>query len=421
MTYGRQTTRLVTGNPRWREANTPAYFLVIIGALLSFLLAKPGAATPHEAALARLLSATTPDMQMEARESLVAIPEFPIAPVIAAAEHNDWHVRSSIAWCLGRIGTDDEALETLSTLSKDPNGRVRASVAESIGTRKIPSGEPILRALMHSQESYVREEVADALGNVGTMESFESLRSLLPDPDPWVRRRAAISLGENGGKQYKDDLGRMLHAEKSKTACFGIVDGLTAIGGASAIGDLIQRAETPAGISWQLRLRCARAAELLMSRHDHLAPSAETPRKSICAFPNGLELIGWESQVASATPGADFVTTMHIRYHGSESLRLATNVIYVSQRTQEQTFKSWHWVLGGSIVFNGDNNLLRWPEGAVLVDTWRATLPKDISPGNYDAMLTISDLSKKRTLIPQGRQPPVVKVGTLIVEESEKP
>lgn len=99
----------------------------------------------------------------------------------ADSEQGKWEAQW-VKWeavnALGRVHNED-SVEALRPLAKDPSGRIRQEVALVFGRMREPEGLPVLIAMLNDEDANVRWRAAMAMGSLGLKEGIEPLKRRL--------------------------------------------------------------------------------------------------------------------------------------------------------------------------------------------------------------------------------------------------
>jgi len=117
-----------------------------------------------------------------------------LAPLTSALRDTSPGVQQSASQALGEIA--GPAVEPLIDALRDPTWSVRNSAAAGLGRTKDPRAVEPLIATLKDQDSAVRRSAAEALGQFQDPRAVEPLRAARKDPDPDVRLFAGDALGE---------------------------------------------------------------------------------------------------------------------------------------------------------------------------------------------------------------------------------
>jgi hypothetical protein len=106
-----------------------------------------------------------------------------LRPLIQALRDDDWQVRVSAAWSLGKVG-GRPAVEPLSRALQDENLNVRAWAAWSLGQLADPLAVGPLKEALKDPEEWVRQRAATALYRIDTPEARAALAAYQRSPYP---------------------------------------------------------------------------------------------------------------------------------------------------------------------------------------------------------------------------------------------
>jgi HEAT repeat protein len=111
----------------------------------------------------------------------------------------------------------------LTTLTTDPEARVRRRSALAIGRVKLPEGIAALTTLLQNDsDPEVRQMGAFAMGLIGDESAAPALLTALTDPDPLIQGRAAEALGMMAHKAAAQPIASMIGAHVAAGALNGI-------------------------------------------------------------------------------------------------------------------------------------------------------------------------------------------------------
>ena len=128
-----------------------------------------------------------------------------VEPLIAALRDQDWHVRREAAWGLG-LKKDQRGVEPLMIALRDEQWEVRGRAAWALGLQgDRRSVEPLMTALKDERWE-VREQAAWALGLRGDERAVAPLSECLRDKQWQVRKEAAWALGLKGDERAIEPL-----------------------------------------------------------------------------------------------------------------------------------------------------------------------------------------------------------------------
>jgi HEAT repeat protein len=128
-------------------------------------------------------------------------------PLVTALRDNSPDVQRSAGQALGEIGAP--AVEPLINALRDPTWSVRYSAAVGLSFSKDSRAvEPLIGALKDT-DSAVRRSAAEALGQFQDPRAVEPLRAARQDPDSDVRLFAADALGEPRGEYVIHELAKV--------------------------------------------------------------------------------------------------------------------------------------------------------------------------------------------------------------------
>lgn len=150
-----------------------------------------------------------------------------IDPLLKALRDPDIKVRAQAATSLGDIG--DPSVDPLTFLMNDPDWKVRYRVAEALGITGSKKGVPILITMLDDPKDHVRYMAAKALGVTGSGNAEVALVARLGDENEFVRRSAATALGKTGGITAKEALTHSLARETSEDVRKVIVTALQSL------------------------------------------------------------------------------------------------------------------------------------------------------------------------------------------------
>ena len=174
-----------------------------------------------------------------------------LAPLLELSSHPDWRVRSVVAFSLGRIG-ESKATPWLISALEDSVDLVRKSAAVSLGELKDPRaissllkglsdsfygvrysaagalaklGDSVLDsllAILREPSGKGRYFVIETLGELGNKRALKSLMPLLLDGDWAIRAFAAQAMGGIGGEKAREALSSAEREEKHPYALLQI-------------------------------------------------------------------------------------------------------------------------------------------------------------------------------------------------------
>jgi len=136
-----------------------------------------------------------------------------IDPLIRALRDPDKKVRAQAARSLGVIG--DPSVASLISLMDDPDWRVRYRAAEALGITRSHKAVPRLIAALEDPKDHVRYMAAKALGETGSDIAETALIARLTDDNEFVRRSTVTALGKTGGPAAKQALSVSLKTDPS--------------------------------------------------------------------------------------------------------------------------------------------------------------------------------------------------------------
>ena len=185
--------------------------------------------------LIRALRDENPDVQTAAASLLGEMRETAVAPLMDALSDTDRFVRLVAARNLGKIG-NRRAIEALTgSLHREPDGEVRATVAEALGY--MGSGqaiEPLALALRDRDEA-VKVAAARSLGYIGDGRALEPLILALSDVDDRVRHAALEALKDPGDTVRRYLIGALRSGDEKFRA--GVAEALDAGGWVPETGE----------------------------------------------------------------------------------------------------------------------------------------------------------------------------------------
>ena len=149
-----------------------------------------------------------------------AAPEIqPAAPRVAIFEQKmRWILQLEDQRQLRAVNGGD-----LTTLTTDPEARVRRRAALAIGRVRLAEGIPALTAVLQSDgDPEVRQMGAFAMGLIGDDSAAPALMTALTDPDPLIQGRAAEALGMLAHKAAAQPIAAMVAAYVNANALNGI-------------------------------------------------------------------------------------------------------------------------------------------------------------------------------------------------------
>ena len=116
-------------------------------------------------------------------------------PGLAGLTDPEWRVRAEVARTLGFAPVPEASDRLLATLQDDSSASVRVAAAISLGFRKEKRAvEPLLAMLGKDRRDMERSGAAQALGLLAAQEAIKPLTDLLEDEDARVRRSARLAL-----------------------------------------------------------------------------------------------------------------------------------------------------------------------------------------------------------------------------------
>ncbi|HET8657966.1 MAG TPA: HEAT repeat domain-containing protein [Micromonosporaceae bacterium] len=193
-----------------------------------------------------------------------------VAPLIAAAEDNDEHVRAIAVGLLGKTGREEAVAPLVSRLN-DPEQKVRAKAATALGSLRSSNAiEALLGHLSHAAEE-IRRAVAEALGSLGDTRAVTPLIAALDDEDAGVRGSAAWALGMLGDGRAVEPLVTRFDSF-DPTYVWRVAYALGSLGDGRAVESLVTRFDDESDdprwwVAFALDdLRDRRAYEALLSR-----------------------------------------------------------------------------------------------------------------------------------------------------------
>ncbi|MCE5337213.1 MAG: HEAT repeat domain-containing protein [Methanomicrobiaceae archaeon] len=148
--------------------------------------------------LIRALRDENPDVQTAAASLLGEMRETAVAPLMDALSDTDRFVRLVAARNLGKIGNRRAIEALIGSLHREPDGEVRATVAEALGY--MGSGQAIepLALALRDRDELVKIAAARSLGYMGDNRALEPLILALSDVDDRVRHAAIEALKDPG-------------------------------------------------------------------------------------------------------------------------------------------------------------------------------------------------------------------------------
>jgi len=116
--------------------------------------------------------------------------------LISALRDANKSVRAQATMALPLLGI--VVIESLCTLLKDRDWRVRYRAAEALGILRSPAAESPLIEALSDEKDHVRYMAAKSLGRTGGKSVVTALIPMLKDQNEFVRRSVAITLGRLG-------------------------------------------------------------------------------------------------------------------------------------------------------------------------------------------------------------------------------
>ncbi len=185
--------------------------------------------------LIRALRDENPDVQTAAASLLGEMRETAVAPLMDALSDTDRFVRLVAARNLGKIGNKRAIEALIGSLHREPDGEVRATVAEALGY--MGSGqaiEPLALALRDRDEA-VKVAAARSLGYIGDGRALEPLILALSDVDDRVRHAALEALKDPGDTVRRYLIGALRSGDEKFRA--GVAEALDAGGWVPETGE----------------------------------------------------------------------------------------------------------------------------------------------------------------------------------------
>jgi HEAT repeat protein len=153
--------------------------------------------------------------------------------------------RARAGWLLGRLGSD-RAVEHLTAALRDPDARLRAEAARSLGTLGDPRAVPdLVETLRKDTDPDARMSAAHALGLVGDDRVVDPLLEKLADRDENPRVRGAVAEAL-AGPQVRRAVPHLIAAlgDASVEVRFWAAFALGELGDPKALGALERLAQT---------------------------------------------------------------------------------------------------------------------------------------------------------------------------------
>jgi len=135
-------------------------------------------------------------VRIEAGFKLLLLEKPSISWLVSNLKDEDWHMRSSAAFLLSRIG-DGQSVFPLITALNDEVVEVRWDVVNALGNLKNENAVPsLIEILRNDKAANVRWCAAFALGEIRNNQAVQPLIGALADENKGVQTHAAEALGK---------------------------------------------------------------------------------------------------------------------------------------------------------------------------------------------------------------------------------
>jgi cyclophilin family peptidyl-prolyl cis-trans isomerase/HEAT repeat protein len=242
-------------------------------------------ASEASAPLVKLLGdrTTHPNIRLEVVTALGTLQATESLAAVQDLMTDEWPTMRATALRAAAAIDQDSFVAVLAGMDPDPHWRVRAALAETLGTFPAAVAGERLQSMLQDQDKRVIPAVLAALTRLNTPDLGPVLFKQLDDPDFAVRAAAASSLGklkpERGAQALREAYTRAA-SDSSYSARAAALEALVAYGAAEATETLRTALQDK---DWAVRVR---ADELLSQMEPNGAPRpiAPAPGAAIAAY-----------------------------------------------------------------------------------------------------------------------------------------
>jgi cyclophilin family peptidyl-prolyl cis-trans isomerase/HEAT repeat protein len=243
-------------------------------------------ATDAAALLARLAGAPTthPNVRLEAVAALGALRAVEGLPSVQDLLTDEWPDMRAAAVRAAAAIDQESFTAVLAGMEPDRHWRVRAALAETLGTLPADLATDRVRSMLQDEDKRVVAVVLSSLARLKAPDLRAVLLQRLEDPDVVVRATAAREIGTlkpEGGAEALRQAYKRAQADSAYTARTAALDALAAYGAAESASALTQALDDK---DWAVRVRAeellAKVAPDIPAAH----PIAPVPAQPIAPY-----------------------------------------------------------------------------------------------------------------------------------------